>query len=78
MGAGGAGACAGAAWKEEGSLASGWTHGLQTPSWSFLCSPEEGWGGPAFHDNFAHVLLAATLASAGKAACLLLAMPGKA
>lgn len=33
-----------AAWKEEGDLASGWTHGPQTLPWSFLCSPAEKWG----------------------------------
>lgn len=77
MGAGGAGACAGAVWKEEGSLASGWTHGPQTPSGP-LRAPRKRNVGPAFHENDAHVLLAAALASAGKAACLLLAMPGKA
>lgn len=43
-----------------------------------FCAPQKRDVGPAFHDNFARVLLAATLASAGKAACLLLAKPGKA
>lgn len=40
--------------------------------------PGHGDMAPAFRDHFANVLSAAPLASVGKAACLLLAMPGKA
>lgn len=43
-----------------------------------FCASRQRNTGLAFHDNFANVLPAVPLASAGKAACLLLAMPGKA
>lgn len=60
-----------------GSLASAGHAAPRLPLGPF-CAPRKGDVGPAFPDNFAHVLLAAALASAGKAARLLLAMPGKA